>query len=414
MAEGLNAKCLNKKTLLGLATTLAVLAGVAAFSAFEAHIINVTAHIENALSVSPKEINFGTVFPQEYVESNFTVNLSESFMGTDRVDDVSYSIKRKPKCKANDLQNPIQYIPVDYATELCPEGYTAMLGLCSYLSVIPQTEETGDVGIPSYFDGKFLTCNSPSPNQASGHLSKNEQDINDIWLVDLKVPPVKGFVGQDWPAGCPTVLEDSKDYGCDLWVEVTGISEKPQCIPTTEICDGVDNDCDGEVDEGCPESLSLFEYYNTGDNDVNSVVDPKWEAQTFTPQISHIIKKVKIKIYRLGLPGIVSVGIRATDGEGKPTGADLASGTIDGNTFTTDSSGVWYDIDLGSGTILYSGVKYAIVLGNSASGWARWRVAVPSSYEGGTSLTSLDSGNTWVFCIGGNGGYDTLFEEWGK
>jgi len=65
--------------------------------------------------------------------------------------------------------------------------------------------------------------------------------------------------------------------------------------------------------------------YNTGDNDVNSVVDPKWEAQTFTPQISHIIKKVKIKIYRLGFPEIVSVGIRATDAEGKPIGTDLVS-----------------------------------------------------------------------------------------
>jgi len=164
------------------------------------------------------------------------------------------------------------------------------------------------------------------------------------------------------------------------------------------------------------ESLLLFEHYNTGDNDVNSVFDPKWEAQTFTPQISHIIKKVKVKIYRLNFPGIVTVGIRATDAEGKPIGADLVSGTIDGNTFTTDSSGAWYDIDFGSETTLSSGVKYAIVLGNSASGWARWMVNTNSNYEGGTSLTSFDNGNTWVFCDGGfgvGGTYDTLFEEWG-
>lgn len=403
---------MNKKTLLGLAATLAALAGVVAFSGFEAHVINVTAHIENALSVTPKELQFGTVFPQEYINKEFTIGLSDSFESADRVDDVSYSIKHKPKCKANDSRNPIQYAPVDYATELCPEGYTAMLDLCAYLSVTPQTEETGDIGIPSYFHGQLLTCSNPSPNQATGRLSKNKQDIDDAWVVDLKVPPIKGFVGQDWPASCPTLLDDSKDYGCDLWVEVTGISEKLSCIPSAEICDGLDNDCDGQIDEGCP-ALSLFEYYSIGDNDVNSVADTKWEAQTFTPQITHIIKKVKIKIYRLGLPGIVSVGIRATDAEGKPTGTDLASGTIDGNTFTTDSSGAWYDIDLGNGTILYSGIKYAIVLGNSASGWARWRVAVPSSYEGGTSLTSFDSGNTWGFCTGGDGGYDTLFEEWG-
>jgi hypothetical protein len=39
----------------------------------------------------------------------------------------------------------------------------------------------------------------------------------------LKVPPVKGFVGQDWPAGCPTVPTNDVDLGCDLWIEVTGI-----------------------------------------------------------------------------------------------------------------------------------------------------------------------------------------------
>ena len=163
-------------------------------------------------------------------------------------------------------------------------------------------------------------------------------------------------------------------------------------------------------------TISLFEYYNAGDNDVNSVVDPKWQAQTFTPQITHTITKVRVKIYRLGLPGTVSVGIRATDVEGKPSGIDLVSGTIDGDTFTEDSAGAWYDIGLGDGTTLSSGVKYAIVLGNSASGWARWMVDTNSNYEGGTSLTSLDSGNTWVFCDGGSGiggNYDTLFEEWG-
>lgn len=68
-----------KKILLGLAAVLVVVAGVAAFSAFEAHIINVTARIENALVVPIKELDFGTVFPQEYLVKSFTVALSNSF-----------------------------------------------------------------------------------------------------------------------------------------------------------------------------------------------------------------------------------------------------------------------------------------------------------------------------------------------
>ena len=450
-----------KKIFLSIISIVAVAGGIAAASAFEAHVINVTAHIENALNVSSTELTFGTVFPQEYLEKEFTVSLSDSFKAADRVDDVGYVINQKPKCKAMQPGTEPMYKPVDNATHQCPAGYVEMLSLCPYLSITPKLVEAGDIGVPSYFNGRLLTCSTPNPSYAMGYLAKNEQDIDDTWIVDLKVPPIEGTVGQDWPVGCPTLLEDSKDYGCDLWVEVTGISEKQEAVCGNSIieegeeCDTNDifvgqwayhcnadctirwciegqiRPCPGNVCLGgsqscgsngqwedciCPTptpSLSLFEYYNTGDNDVNSVADPKWEAQTFTPQISHRITKVRIKIYRLGLPGIVSVGIRMTDAEGKPSGTDLASGTIDGNTFTADSAGAWYDIDLGNGTILSSGVKYAIVLGNNASGWARWRVAVPSSYEGGTSLTSFDSGNTWAFCTGGDGGYDTLFEEWG-
>src|SRR3989344_8967326 len=86
-----------KKILISLAAILVVVGGIAALSAFEAHIINVTAHIENALSISPQGINFGTVFPQEYMEKPFTVSLSESFMNEDRVDDVEYKLVQKEK-----------------------------------------------------------------------------------------------------------------------------------------------------------------------------------------------------------------------------------------------------------------------------------------------------------------------------
>jgi hypothetical protein len=86
-----------KKGLLIFGALVIAIAAVPMFAAFEAHVINVTAHIENALSVHPKEIAFGTVFPQEYTTRDFNISLSESFMGADRVDDVQYVIKQKPK-----------------------------------------------------------------------------------------------------------------------------------------------------------------------------------------------------------------------------------------------------------------------------------------------------------------------------
>src|SRR3990167_3363739 len=69
-----------KKLLLGLAAAGTALAMVPLFAAFEAHVINVTARIENALNVPLQELTFGTVFPQEMLDREFDVRLSDSFL----------------------------------------------------------------------------------------------------------------------------------------------------------------------------------------------------------------------------------------------------------------------------------------------------------------------------------------------
>lgn len=67
-----------KKTILILAALMMVVSGVAAVSAYEAHTINVKAHVENALEVDTAEIDFGTVFPEEFLVQHRTVSLSDS------------------------------------------------------------------------------------------------------------------------------------------------------------------------------------------------------------------------------------------------------------------------------------------------------------------------------------------------
>ncbi|MFA4880660.1 MAG: DUF642 domain-containing protein [Candidatus Doudnabacteria bacterium] len=68
-----------KKIILGLVAVVAIVGGVIAMSAFEAHVVNVTAKIENALNVPITELGFGTVFPEEVLNKTLAVNLSESF-----------------------------------------------------------------------------------------------------------------------------------------------------------------------------------------------------------------------------------------------------------------------------------------------------------------------------------------------
>ncbi|GAJ19661.1 unnamed protein product [marine sediment metagenome] len=55
-------------------------------------------------------------------------------------------------------------------------------------------------------------------------------------------------------------------------------------------------------------------------------------TQGFIPATTHKITSVKLKLWKEGSPGTVTISIRATDGRGHPTGGDLCSGTINGNT----------------------------------------------------------------------------------
>ena len=100
---------------------------------------------------------------------------------------------------------------------------------CRFLSKMPQ-EEDGDVGVPSYYDDSATPiCSTPSSEIATGKLDKssNPADVSDTWTIDLKVPPIEGYVGQDWPDSCRDwTVPAEADYGCDLWIEVTGI-DKP-------------------------------------------------------------------------------------------------------------------------------------------------------------------------------------------
>jgi uncharacterized protein YegL len=109
-------------------------------------------------------------------------------------------------------------------------------------------EQTGPL---SSFHGP-ITLSPSDPNgwdmqttvlyQMDGRLAKSELDISDIWNIDLKVPCFGNHCAQDW---AEFVLENDGDnnadpknyiqpienehklFGCDLWLEVTSLSNTP-------------------------------------------------------------------------------------------------------------------------------------------------------------------------------------------
>ncbi|MBA7585446.1 hypothetical protein ES708_27425 [subsurface metagenome] len=163
-----------------------------------------------------------------------------------------------------------------------------------------------------------------------------------------------------------------------------------------------------------PPPPTLYEYYNTGDDNEWHAYGVIWEAQTFTPVVAHKITSVKLYLLRTGSPGPVTVSIRATDGSGHPTGEDLCSGTTNGDTLPDTENGKWREIALGDGYNLEADTKYAIViraLEGDSSNRVWWRLDYSDpTYERGCNESSNNSGETWNSFPA----YDLMFEEWGQ
>ena len=310
-----------KKIFLGLGVFALALAFIPMFAAFEAHVINVTATIENALAVSPNPVQFGTVFPNETVYRNMTVALSESFSKEDRVDDVEYKIVQKPKPIEPGEQNTDYCIAEKAGLYACIDAYmkaypaktlqdaimacydgegsyngydTAKCypSMCQFLSKLPdrpqcsdEVDNDGDLAVDGQDDGCLDEAGSYHPEdgnealpgvqpasdqgigaphpiaecmdgidndgdiktdypadpdcaqygdnsesaagdqpQVKGRLSKLENDTQDLWTLDLEVPCFIGQCKQGEVGLLPPAWEHSM-FGCDLWVEVQGISQ---------------------------------------------------------------------------------------------------------------------------------------------------------------------------------------------
>lgn len=86
--------------------------------------------------------------------------------------------------------------------------------------------------------------------------------------------------------------------------------------------------------------------------------------------------------------------------EGDPIGADLCSGTFDGDTLSELNNFDEKEITLGAGTALTSGIQYAIVIRNSAVASENaitisGQIFPNASYAGGYYADSDDAGSSW-------------------
>jgi len=195
---------------------------------------------------------------------------------------------------------------------------------------------------------------------------------------------------------------------CVIHVLSPGEEETAHWVPPNEEENSMDTGNQVEETSG----LTLYEFYNTGDDGLHGIWGKHRSAQTFTPLVSHTIKAVKLKLAKGGYIGHdLTVAIKATDADGAPSGDDLCSGTISNRLVTDNLQGRWHAISMEEGYPLSAGTKYAIVahypeITASSMAWrGNYRDA---NYTRGDLYESTDKGTTWQ-----KGQGTLMFEEWG-
>jgi hypothetical protein len=182
---------------------------------------------------------------------------------------------------------------------------------------------------------------------------------------------------------------------------------------------------DGDTSTSTDDSTVIKEYHptetnndeaeraaNTSSNSGTEVYGSNWRAQTFKSTTNEPFLATKVRLYlgRLGSPGDVTVSIRDVDDNGKPTGSDLTSATLDSSNIPTSPN--WVDFDIPD-IHLGANIKFAIVFrapdGNS-SNYINWQYYNSNSYGWGELGTSPNSGQSWTMDSSGDHG----FAVWGK
>ncbi|TSC69304.1 MAG: hypothetical protein G01um101466_92 [Parcubacteria group bacterium Gr01-1014_66] len=243
---------MTRKFIIGIGGIMTAIALSPLFAAFEAHVINVTAKIENALNVHPEALEFGTVFPQEHLDSSFFISFSQSFSAQDqrRVSTVRYLLKQKPKPRPDKIDS---LGGLEKARDWCHTNAPADVGdvndpyyqncypnICPYLSKHPDNNpSTGanannDIGLPPFHDPEKEFARGKMVKFKNGNTINN--DPADMWTVDLAVPCFRGMCAQDWekfvtdlnPNADPDKYPldprlEHQTFGCDIWVEVTKV-----------------------------------------------------------------------------------------------------------------------------------------------------------------------------------------------
>jgi len=120
-------------------------------------------------------------------------------------------------------------------------------------------------------------------------------------------------------------------------------------------------------------------------------------AMEFTPPSSFTLSQISLYLYRIGLPGTVTVELQGTDGSPKyPNGVVIESTTFSGDDLTTSTSGAIKTISFPA-TFLSANTTYALVLKGikDNSNKIAWMRTDSDLWSFGVAVVSSDAGINW-------------------
>ena len=132
------------------------------------------------VAVIENGLDFGTVFPGEELEGNFTIQYVEG----SGEDNVTYQIILKRK--------------------LLPVGH-------------PEYPDGGDPDMPGYYRNLCPSLTAVSVEESGDTGIVGKEDISDVWTIYFKVPAILGNVAQSHTG---EVVTSNGEYGCDISINI--------------------------------------------------------------------------------------------------------------------------------------------------------------------------------------------------
>ena len=144
--------------------------------------------------------------------------------------------------------------------------------------------------------------------------------------------------------------------------------------------------------------MALKESFELSDGTGASIHGTTWGMQSWTTTSTYTITAVALYCYKFGSPGNITVSIRAVDGNGKPTGADLATVTVADSVISAFPTRAWYTFTFVLSYALDDATQYAIVFRATSGSGSHYFGPFgygSSGYADGGFSSSSNSGSSW-------------------